>query len=741
MRLRTSVSVASLSFIGIFFFHPCDAQEIEVTKAGGNYRLMVDGVGVADDARPMEGVKITQFSETVRAATWQTAAEDDANAPHYWYSLKVNDREWTRAKRTTYQIKLKNRTFEPLTTDNALQPNGTPAALRAPTRSQLYLVQFTTQVLQQYRDAIRDAGGEVHAFIPELTHIVQMSPEVKAKVDALPFVRWVGPMLPYYKLEKSVLASLAVDSNTASKTRYAILATSIEERRSLERRLTEMNATISERGTGTDILVAELTKSQLQSIASDDSVLWVELSTKPEIDTDNARLQGGGNYLEAMTPGYTGIGLRGHVLEGIHQSHPDFKANAHRQAPIAVNDGSSSGHGTNTYGQIFSDGSGNDPNARGLLPNAQGLYTHYNFVYSEAAGSTALGSRYELTSRLISEHRVMFQTASWGYSRVTGYDIRSKEMDDIIFAHDIPVTQSQSNSGGLPSRPQAWAKNIISVGGAYHFNNPDPGDDRWNNGASTGPAEEGRVKPDLCAYYDQINTTEGSTGYTSFFGGTSGATPMVAGHMGLVLEMWTNGAFGNSLPHPATPQYRFENRPHATTTKALLICSASQYQFPPSTDLDRYRQGWGFPDLKTLYDNRCKTLVVNESDVLETLESKSYTVTVDADEPMLRVTLVYAEPGGMPAASGSMLLNNLDLKITDPAGNVYWGNNGLLLGRFSQLGGTPNSVDNVENVFIQTPAPGRWVIEVIADDLTVDSHTETPQVDADYALVAIGVSR
>ena len=44
------------------------------------------------------------------------------------------------------------------------------------------------------------------------------------------------------------------------------------------------------------------------------------------------------------------------------------------------------------------------------------------------------------------------------------------------------------------------------------------------------------MKPDLCAYYDAIYTTGGSaTTYTSSFGGTSGAAPMVSGAAALLV--------------------------------------------------------------------------------------------------------------------------------------------------------------------------------------------------------------
>jgi len=94
-------------------------------------------------------------------------------------------------------------------------------------------------------------------------------------------------------------------------------------------------------------------------------------------------------------------------------------------------------------------------------------------------------------------------------------------MDDIIWRLDIAITQSQSNNGNRSSRPQAWAKNIISVGAINHYDTLATSDDCWCNGASIGPAEDGRIKPDVSFWYDDIYTTTTGNSYTSGFGGTS----------------------------------------------------------------------------------------------------------------------------------------------------------------------------------------------------------------------------
>jgi hypothetical protein len=97
--------------------------------------------------------------------------------------------------------------------------------------------------------------------------------------------------------------------------------------------------------------------------------------------------------------------------------------------------------------------------------------------------------------------------------------------------------------------------------------------------------------------------------------------------------------------------------------------------------------------------------------------------------------LVYTDPMGSPNAARARV-NDLSLKVTAPDGTVYWGNNGLNVGNWSTPGGTPNTIDTVENVFVQQPAAGTWRVEVRADEVNADGHAETSAADVDYALVA-----
>src|SRR5262249_50286659 len=150
-------------------------------------------------------------------------------------------------------------------------------------------------------------------------------------------------------------------------------------------------------------------------------------------------------------------------------------------------------------------------------------------------------------------------------------------------------------------------------------------------------------------------------------------------------------------------------------------------------DLTRVHQGWGMVDLRNLFELARShdfrlPLLVDESALIRPLETHTYAVTLESAAP-LKVTMVYADPPGSPSASRARV-NDLSLKVTSPAGTVFWGNNGLLAGVASSAGGSSNRVDTVENVFIPSAAAGTWTIQVLADEVVQDGHVETAAIDA-----------
>jgi len=700
-----------------------DALAAESPTGGEDreHAVRVDGLGVirttADTVRRARVIRVP--GSTLLLALWEEQPAAGPAVPYFAISADGQNVAGLRA--TSYDLLLRYARFDPLA-----NPPAVPAHLAARPSSSIYIVQFVTQPLEEFRAEIRALGGIIYKFLANHAYVVKMSPRVRDRVAALPFVRWVGPYHPAYRLEEPVLAGLAQGASGLSATRYSV---QLFDRGSaplttLAQRIQALGGRVHGSQPEGGLLDTTLTASALVAVAHMDEVLFVDRWGPPETDMNIVRQVGGANFLET-TAGFTGAGVRGEVLdENVLRWHVDF-----RNPPIlfhGLHSGSPS-HGTSTYGIVFGSGRGN-PAARGMLPGGQGIFGSYNWVFN----------RYRYTGRLLEPRfEAVFQSNSWGHSRTTQYTTLSAEMDLIVFDHDILITQSQSNAGNQQSRPEAWAKNIVSVGGIKHFNTATMADDCWCGGASIGPAADGRIKPDLAHFYDAILTTSSSSlrGYTTGFGGTSAATPITAGHFGLFFEMWHKGLFGN--PSGATV---FESRPHSTTAKAMLINTARQWTFVGAdVDLARTHQGWGMADVQSLYELQNSIFVVDETDVLTNLGSTVYTAEVPDGAAPLRITLVYKDPPGTTSSSQHRI-NDLTLKVTSPAGSVYWGNHGLLGGNWSVPGGAANTLDTVENVFVQSAMAGQWTIEVIASEINEDGHRGTPEVDANYALVVSGVS-
>jgi len=653
--------------------------------------------------------------------------EQSPNGSTTMYSIsKDNGEHFTEPRMADYTLMLRYASFDPLT-DSPL----TPVNLTAGPENEIYIVQFVTQPLAAFRDDIEQAGGTIYKYLANDSYIVRMNSETVQTVQNLSYVRWVGDYQPAYRLALEVLNTwFSSDGEQLQSSEEAIFNIQVFERGPHQKqiiadRIADLGGRVDHLIPDGFLLRATLTPDQLNQILHMNEVLFVDPWYPPEVDMDIAREIQGVNYVENQT-GFTGQGVRGEVFDtGIRITHDDWQ---NPRPIIHKSNSTDTWHGSSTHGIVFGDGSGNST-GRGMLPDAEQSITS-SFYY--------LSNRYTHTAELVDpsgDYRAVFQSNSWGGGRTFNYTSESMEMDDILLINDILITQSQSNAGNQDSRPQAWAKNIVAVGGVYHYNTSTKSDDRWNYGGSIGPAADGRIKPDLTNFYDDIYTTTDSCNncYTSSFGGTSGATPIVAGHFGLVFQMWHEGVF----PGRGGGATVFDSRPHMSTAKAIVINTAEPYPFPPETDMSRFRQGWGMPDLISLLDTSENMFIVDEEDLLENLDSVSYQITVDPGTPELRATMVYTDVAGTTSSSQHRI-NDLTMKVTSPSSDIYWGNYGLEDDVWSVAGGSADTKNTVENVFIENPESGQWLVEIIGDEIVEDSHTETGAVDADFALVISG---
>ncbi len=607
-------------------------------------------------------------------------------------------------------IRLVTRTFDPV---------GSGAAkLAAQSGNGAYLVQFRGVLTDAQRAQLRGMGARIGAYIPDFAYVVRMDPAASKSISRLGFVRWVGDYQPADKAGPE-RASLA-----PSEYLITLVEPDAADQRTVTAKITQLGGQSVVASESRQHIGAVLGPNQVAALTQLPEVLAVGAVSEPETDMNIAREASGANAIETAG-GYRGQGVRGEVMDGgLRATHQEFRA---RPPVLHGANSSDTSHGTSTYGEIFA--SGVSAMRRGMLPEGQGILATYNKP-----------DRYAHTKELVDPagpYRAVFQSNSWGNALTTSYTTLSAALDKIVFDLDLLICQSQSNAGTRSSRPEAWAKNVLSVGGQYHFNTLSRTDDKWNRGASIGPAADGRLKPDISNYYDAIDTTSSTsdTSYTTSFGGTSGATPITCGNAGLLHQMWADGVFDGG---PGKARDVFTSRPHASTAKALLINTANQYPFTgTAADMTRTHQGWGSASVGNAY-NQAKAynwklpVLVNETDLLTQGQTQRY--TVNATGKPLKATLVYTDPAGSPTASVARV-NDLSLKVTAPNGTVYWGNNGLNEGTESTPGGVANTVDTVENVFLDAPAAGTWTVEVVATQINADGHVETAATDADYALV------
>ncbi|MCL4196966.1 MAG: S8 family serine peptidase [Phycisphaerales bacterium] len=711
----------------------------------GGFSLAADGIEQHVSADSLEGTRFVVPDSAATVRLWES--RDALGAPLTHYAISLDGQRVAVERPVSPVVRMKYASFDPL----AGEPE-VPASLRAGSGNRLFLVQFHTILIDAYRAPLAEAGADLLKFVADQAFIVEMDESARQQVESLSFVRWVGALHPAYKLDPTLIDEIAprgyaeagaedgveaeddaavLGFNPVRRGEEAVEYSIMMTRRgpvpqdSVADRIAAMGGEVTLKVAEGQRIEARLTPAQVREVLGMNEVLFVDVPGEKSHDMDIARQIGGGIFIRD-TLGFTGQGVRCEVMDdGQRSSHVDF------QDPPTLWHGSqvSGSHGTSTSGIVYGSGTGQSQGT-GMLPDAEAKIMAY---------WTASPNRIVHTQRLVDPngpYRAVFQSNSWGNTQTTQYTTISAEMDDIIFRNNIVICQSQSNTGSQLSRPQAWAKNIVSVGGVNHRNTLDKGDDGWG-GASIGPAADGRIKPDVTHFYDSIFTvsSSGDTAYTSSFGGTSGATPITAGHFGLIFQMWHEQVFpgfggGNSV---------FDSKPAATTAKALMINTAEQYAFSGSShNLSRDKQGWGMADLEYLYDHRDRLLIVDQAEQLSEFESRTYQVEVFPGSPELKVTMIFPDPQGNPSGQFARI-NDLSLKVTAPDSTVYWGNNNMRNANYTAPGGSANTVDTVENVFVQSPMGGQWTIEVIASDINEDGDLRSPEIDSTFSLVASGI--
>lgn len=292
--------------------------------------------------------------------------------------------------------------------------------------------------------------------------------------------------------------------------------------------------------------------------------------------------------------------------------------------------------------------------------------------------------------------------------------------------------------GGYDTIPhgKALGKNVMTVGAvapavtdrAVLNGNRVINESVMTDFSSWGPADDGRIKPDIVADgYRVLSASHEADDASALSDGTSMATPNACGSA-LLLQNLHVRMFGEAMS--------------ASMLKGLIIHTADD-RGPPGPD---YKYGWGLMNTRAAADvmNSHRQLMnsVAMTKGLATSNSRQeFPITLNGSNP-LRVTLCWTDP---PSANDPLgedanpdLVNNLELEVIGPDGTTIYrpyvmpfvaARTQASLSQSATTG--VNNVDNVEQVYLSLPAAGEYKVAVYTGAL----QNNEPQ---DYSLIITG---
>ncbi|MEO8275511.1 MAG: S8 family serine peptidase [Thermoanaerobaculia bacterium] len=657
---------------------------------------------------------------------------------------------------------------------------GDPAPFSAGRRidgeSGLYLVQtFDVPDAARVR-AVESAGAHRIVTIPPANLLVWLDSGNRSRLAGTAEVRWIARYQPVYAVPAnlrertvwdgalSVLLARFGQDDAALRENVGAIAgppTAVfEESPELLRLIVPLPANDPLRALAVVDAIATLPNTVAIGYVSSHGSIRDEMSDQILADetTGGTPTLGYSSFLTAK--GYDGSGITvGVVDEGSQIDHGELV----HDSPLCLNylvgdpagactaTGSTCGsHGTMTAGIVLGDGisgvthGGSFLSGLGIAPGARLLAQ--NFLCSPGSGATPPTG--PLGWLRLSRDQVLngayISANSWGPSDTPlGYDAFTREFDrmprdgdplttgvaePIAFVLSIMNGSGGTSTQGTPDE----GKNLIRVGGTKNFAAGNIDD--LCTCTAHGPALDGRMLPDLVAPGQTVFST--STGNSHSSGtGTSFASPHISGAAALLASWFEHDPALGYLPSPAL-------------LKALMVASCDDLAGAKDADgvtmghRPDNKQGWGRFNLDRALAPETRSAFWDQSAGRTfTAGGQSLSFGVRADDPALplRISLVWTDALG-PGLGGATpsWVNDLDLSVDGPTttylGNVF--NNG-----WSATGGTKDSINNVENVFIATPGADAWTITVDAAVLLGDGvwsgapSSSADDFDQDFALV------
>ncbi|MEQ9064545.1 MAG: S8 family serine peptidase [Vicingaceae bacterium] len=552
------------------------------------------------------------------------------------------------------------------------------------------------------KELMGEAGIRLYHYLPENSYYAWIPKDLtqgEIKKHNFFAVNEISDRLKFHPLAVEI-PSWAFDK----KDRVNLILNYFDDRsdEALRNDLMKIDARLVQNNTFNRRAFISIPKDKISMLTSLNYIYFIEAVDPPsEPENYGGRQQHRSNMMaQEFSSGHkydgTGISIGMHD-DGIIGPHIDYEGRLPIQFPTTNN----GDHGDHVAGTIM--GAGNlDPDTRGMAFGAD-LY-----VYSAA------NSNYNSAPNHYNNYDVIITSKSYSNGCNAGYTSLSQQLDQQSRLYPALVHVFSAGNNGTSDcsygAGSGWGnitgghkmgKNVITTGNLTSA-------DALATSSSRGPADDGRIKPDICAKGTSVYSTIDDNTY-GFKTGTSMSCPGISGSMA-------------QLYHAYKDLNSAQNPPSALM-KGIMLNTADDLGNPGPD----YKFGWGRVNLR-----RALEVLEQVQYIAGSIDTNviNHSLNVPANVEQVRI-MVYWHDYEASTSAARAIVNNIDMTVTDPSSNAIlpWvlnpAPNATTLN--SNAIRAIDSLNNMEQVTIDNPSQGTYTISL--------NPTSIPQGPQQYFVI------